>query len=496
MSSTRPKTPRRSSRASKHLSPQAIRLDGVEKSFGAVRALAGVDLVVAAGECLGLVGHNGAGKSTLMHVLSGNLTPSAGELSVGGEKFSGTWNAATAQAQGVRCVFQELSLCPNLTVAENARIVHPSLKGWGWKARARALIREKLDEIFPDHGIDPDDEIADLAIGKRQMAEIARAFTITDGSLRLVILDEPTSSLDSVTAQQLLSYVRKETARGTSIILISHLLGEVLSASDRIVVMKDGKKVAERKASEFTRNSLVSAMGSEAREQKRGARREATGEVLITARPRTGGSAPLEARKGEVIGLTGLAGHGQTRMLLQIYDRRDAEVTGALAFIAGDRQSDGVFNLWSIGQNITVRSLKALRRMGLIDLAAEARMAEEWKAKMAIRTPDVANNILTLSGGNQQKALFARALASDAQIILMDDPMRGVDIGTKQEVYAMIRAEADKGRTFIWYTTEIEELTHCDRAYVFRNGAIVATLSADEMTEEKVLETSFAEHAA
>jgi ribose transport system ATP-binding protein len=132
----------------------------------------------------------------------------------------------------------------------------------------------------------------------------------------------------------------------------------------------------------------------------------------------------------------------------------------------------------------------------MIDLAAEAKLAEEWKAKMAIRTPDVGNNILTLSGGNQQKALFARALASDAAIILMDDPMRGVDIGTKQEVYAMIRAEADKGTTFIWYTTEIEELTHCDRAYVFRNGAIVATLAADEMTEEKVLQTSFAEHAA
>lgn len=478
------------------MAQEAIRLDGVEKSFGAVRALAGVDLVVAAGECLGLVGHNGAGKSTLMHVLSGNLTPSAGQLSVGGTKFSGAWNAAAAQAQGVRCVFQELSLCPNLTVAENVRIVHGSLKGWGWKAHARALISQKLDEIFPNHGIDPDDEIADLAIGKRQMAEIARAFTVTDGALRLVILDEPTSSLDAVTAQQLLSYVRKETARGTSIILISHLLGEILDASDRIVVMKDGKKVAERKAADFTRNTLVAAMGSEAREQKRGAARTATGGVIVKARPRTGGTTELEARKGEVIGLTGLAGHGQTRMLLQIYDRREAQVDGALAFIAGDRQSDGVFNLWSIGQNITVRSLKALRRMGLIDLGAEARMAEEWKAKMAIRTPDVTNNILTLSGGNQQKALFARALASDATIILMDDPMRGVDIGTKQEVYGMIRAEAEKGRTFIWYTTEIEELTHCDRAYVFRNGAIVATLGADEMTEEKVLETSFAEHAA
>lgn len=478
------------------MAQEAIRLDGVEKSFGAVRALAGVDLVVAAGECLGLVGHNGAGKSTLMHVLSGNLTPSAGQLSVGGTKFSGGWNAAAAQAQGVRCVFQELSLCPNLTVAENVRIVHGSLKGWGWKARARALISQKLDEIFPNHGIDPDDEIADLAIGKRQMAEIARAFTVTDGALRLVILDEPTSSLDAVTAQQLLTYVRKETARGTSIVLISHLLGEILDASDRIVVMKDGKKVAERKASDFTRNTLVAAMGSEAREQKRGEARTATGGTIVKARPHTGGTTELEARKGEVIGLTGLAGHGQTRMLLQIYDRREAQVDGALAFIAGDRQSDGVFNLWSIGQNITVRSLKALRRMGLIDLGAEARMAEEWKAKMAIRTPDVTNNILTLSGGNQQKALFARALASDATIILMDDPMRGVDIGTKQEVYGMIRAEAEKGRTFIWYTTEIEELTHCDRAYVFRNGAIVATLGADEMTEEKVLETSFAEHAA
>ncbi|WP_421694779.1 sugar ABC transporter ATP-binding protein [Aestuariivirga sp.] len=478
------------------MASEAIRLDGVEKSFGAVRALAGVDLVVAAGECLGLVGHNGAGKSTLMHVLSGNLTPSAGTLSLGGQPLTHAWTAAAAQAEGVRCVFQELSLCPNLTVAENVRIVHRALKGFGWKARARALIRQKLDQIFPGHGIDPDDEIAGLAIGQRQMAEIARAFTVTEGPLRLVILDEPTSSLDAVTAQQLLAYVKAETARGTSIILISHLLGEILSTADRIVVMKDGKTVADRKAADFTRNSLVAAMGSEAREHARGVERTATGEALVKALPRTGGTAALEARKGEVIGLTGLAGHGQTRMLLQIYERRQAQVQGASAFIAGDRQSDGAFNLWSIGRNITARSLKALRKGGLIDLAAEQRLAEEWKVRMAIRTPDVNNNILTLSGGNQQKALFARALASDATIILMDDPMRGVDIGTKQEVYAMIRAEAEKGRTFIWYTTEIEELTHCDRAYVFRDGAIVASLAAGDLTEEKVLQASFAEHAA
>ena len=471
------------------MATDAIRLDGVEKSFGAVRALAGVDLRVGTGECLGLVGHNGAGKSTLMHVLSGNLVPSAGTLAVGGETMQ-HWSAAAAQSRGIRCVFQELSLCPNLTVAENVRIMHRSLRGIGWKSRARALIREKLDEIFPGHGIGPDDEIADLSIGKRQMAEIARAFTVTTDPLRLVILDEPTSSLDAVTAEQLLAYVKAESERGTAIILISHLLGEILSTAHRIVVMKDGRTVAERKASDFTRNSLVSAMGSEAREHVRAEGRDTSRQPMIV---RAGG---LEVRSGEVVGLTGLAGHGQTRMLLDIFARRGAEVTGGIAFIAGDRQSDGVFNLWSIGQNTTIRSLRAMRRLGLIDLKAEATLATAWQARMSIRTPDMNNNILTLSGGNQQKALFARALASDAAVILMDDPMRGVDVGTKQEVYGMIRQQADEGRSFIWYTTEIEELSHCDRAYVFRNGGIVKGLAADELTEEKVLHASFAEHAA
>jgi ribose transport system ATP-binding protein len=480
------------------LNSQAIRLDGVEKSFGAVRALAGVDLNVGTGECLGLVGHNGAGKSTLMHILTGTLTPSKGELSIGGTSVQGVWNAAASQAHGIRCVFQELSLCPNLTIAENLRITHRSIRGFGWKKKARALISAKLDQIFPGHGISPDDEVADLAIGKRQMAEIARAFTVTKDPLRLVILDEPTSSLDAVTAGQLLDYVKRETAQGTGIILISHLLGEVLGASDRIAVMKDGKMVAERPAQNFTRNTLVAAMGSETRAPETAAKKKTATRlpVLVAAKPKTGGSVELSVRGGEVIGLAGLAGHGQTRMLLQIFAKDQAEVNGPVAFIAGDRQSDGIFNLWSIGRNISVRSLGALRRSGLIDLNREAALEREWKERMAIRTPDVNNNILTLSGGNQQKTLFARALSSNATIILMDDPMRGVDVGTKQEVYAMIGEQSDKGRTFIWYTTEFEELSHCDRAYVFRNGAISASLGPGELTEDKVLEASFAEQAA
>ena len=166
--------------------------------------------------------------------------------------------------------------------------------------------------------------------------------------------------------------------------------------------------------------------------------------------------------------------------------------TRPVALVAGDRQSDGVFPGWSIAHNIGVRSLKKFRSGPLLSPRLEDELANGWRERIKIRTPDVHNNILSLSGGNQQKALFARALASDARIMLMDDPMRGVDFDTKLEVYDLIRAEAQRGRTFLWYTTEIEELKNCDRAYVFRNGAIVAELARDELNEEQVIHSSFA----
>ena len=175
------------------------------------------------------------------------------------------------------------------------------------------------------------------------------------------------------------------------------------------------------------------------------------------------------------------------------HPRSGAAVSAPVALVAGDRQSDGVFPGWSIAHNIGVRSLKKLRAGPLLSPRLEDELADAWRERIKIRTPDVHNNILSLSGGNQQKALFARALASDARIMLMDDPMRGVDFNTKLEVYDLIRAEAQKGRTFLWYTTEVDELKNCDRAYVFRNGAIVAELARDELNEEQVIHSSFAD---
>jgi ribose transport system ATP-binding protein len=482
-------------------SVNVVKLAGVEKYFGAVRALAGVDFAVDAGECVGLVGHNGAGKSTLMHVLAGTLPPDRGEIVVGGHARH-AYSALLAQKLGIRCVFQELSLCPNLTVAENARVLHPTIAGWNWRQRAAALIGSKLDEIFPGHGIPSDAVAGDLPIGKRQMIEVARAFTITKTPLHLVILDEPTSSLDSHTAAQLLSHVRRVVATGVGCVLISHLLGEILEYADRIVVMRDGAVAATDRASSFDRDKLVTAMGGAAASkmrlvQERAAPRGTT-PVRVRARSLTREGIELVAHQGEIVGLAGLSGHGQTQLLLTIFrgvTRRipGLEVTDPVALIAGDRQTDGIFPLWSIAENVGIRSIAKLRKGPLISSELEDQFAERWRKRVNIRTADMSNNILSLSGGNQQKALFARALGSEAKIVLMDDPMRGVDVSTKLEVYELIRSEANGGRTFLWYTTEMEELKNCDHVYVFRNHRIVADLRRNELSEERVIQSSFQE---
>ncbi|MBN1836155.1 MAG: sugar ABC transporter ATP-binding protein [Spirochaetales bacterium] len=486
---------------------EVARLERVSKSFGAVRALVDVDLVAKTGSCLGLVGYNGAGKSTLMHVLAGTLSPDSGSIFVQGQDQTHGYSVNQAHHLGIRCVFQELSLCPNLSVIENTKVFHRSVQGFRWHRKATALIMDVLDEVFPGHGISPGDEVGALSIGRRQMVEIARAFTETDEPVELVILDEPTSSLDVNVSAQLLRYIRSAVGKGLSIVMISHTLSEILETSDEIAVMRDARVVAVSPATELNRDKLVSLMGGVARKVETEIRADASrpaaeavqGEIMVRAALRSGNGgsgSELEARKGEIVGLAGLAGHGQTRLLLDLFyaeGRRHGElrVNGKVAFIAGDRQTDGIFPLWSIAQNISVCSYNSLRKGPLIDPRSEADLAEEWRERISIKTPDVMNNIFSLSGGNQQKVLFARALCSAAQIILMDDPMRGVDVSTKLEVYDFIHREARKGRCFVWYTTEVAELHNCDRIYVFRNGAVVNVLNRDELTEDRVLQSSF-----
>ncbi|MGN8154965.1 ATP-binding cassette domain-containing protein [Agrobacterium sp. 22094] len=477
---------------------EVVAARGVKVVFGAVKALDGADLIIRAGECLGLVGHNGAGKSTIVNVINGGLTPHEGTISYGGAP--GRQGISAARAGGVRCVFQELSLCPNLTISENVRIMHPGMSGRNWRGRALAAIRQTIDDIFPGHGIDCEATISDLSIAERQMVEIAINFCRTPDTPRLVILDEPTSSLDAGLAEQLMAYVRRFVREGGSVLLISHILGEILSTATRIVVMKDGRVVADRLAGEFTTRTLVEAMGSVVKDQDRQkTARVRSGERVLSMAPRRGSEIAFEAYRGEIIGLAGLGGHGQTEALLDLYLAKNSSWLpnrkADLAFVAGDRSLNGTFSLWSILKNLSVASLRDISSGGLVDRSRESELGAEWKKRIEIRTPDMGNKILSLSGGNQQKVLFARALATTASTVLMDDPMRGVDIGTKQEVYDILRTEAAHGRTFIWYSTEMDEIRLCDRVYVFRDGAIQAELVGDDITEQNVLAASFSGEA-
>jgi ribose transport system ATP-binding protein len=477
--------------------PAVLEVVGASVRFGEVQALDDVSLRIGSGECIGLVGHNGAGKSTIVSVLNGGLTPQHGNLTSGGTVLT-PYGIGVARRLGLRCVFQELSLCPNLTVIENTRILHRNLGGFGWRKRARSVIGASLDLVFPGHGIDLGAQVGTLSIAQRQMVEIAMAFSDAGRPPRLVILDEPTSSLDAGLAAQLLAHVLRFVGTGGSVILISHMLNEILDTSSRIVVMKDGRIVAERARGGFDHAGLVEAMGGAAPHKPAVRGQRAGSEAVLEMSP-TGGL-PFRAGRGEVVGLAGLGGHGQTRMLVALFDagspqwwpKRDP----AVAFVAGDRRENGIFELWSILRNMSVSALGDLSKRGLVNNGAEAARGAEWKERIGIRTPDMDNPILSLSGGNQQKVLFARALSTRAPVVLMDDPMRGVDVGTKHEVYGMIRAEAEAGRTFVWYSTEMDEMQLCDRVYVFRNGAIVAELTGDEITEHRILSASFEGAAA
>ncbi len=287
---------------------------------------------------------------------------------------------------GIRCVFQELSLCPNLRVFENARIMHHALRGFGWRRRARRLIRDMLDAVFPGHSIDPDRPVGELPIGERQMVETARAFTATDVPPRLVILDEPTSSLDARAAEQLLRYTRTARARGIACIFISHRLAEVLAHTDEVAVMRDGRVVGGGSAEGLSEEHLVEMMGMVRAETPASGEPPASkGSGGAAQRVRdTTRATPLTLHAGEVVGLAGLAGHGQRELLLAVFAAAHhhspgLSVQGSVAYVSGDRQAEGVFPLWSVTENVAAGSLPRLGRLGLISLGAESRLAADWQ---------------------------------------------------------------------------------------------------------------------
>lgn len=468
------------------------------KSYGPTKALNGITLDIHAGEVLGVVGHNGAGKSTLMRALSGIETIDGGKLQIG------TAPTSTASGfAGVRMAFQEGSLAPELTVYENIYLSSPAwIPGLRWHRSAARRASNRLDEIFPDHAIRPTDYVDDLTLAERQMVEIARASLADD--MRLLILDEPTESLGGSAVDHLYAYVRRLRASGHAIVLVSHRLREILSVSDRITVLKDGAVVSTTSASDVTEQDLFLAMGGELVVEKPDRGAAATAEdmsqnPIVVDLPMVtvdGKDTRIVAHKGEVIGLAGISGQGQEEVLDRLWRRSsDVKVSAALAYVPGDRQRSGILPIWDVARNLSITALPGLGRRGIRQSAREDRLVSDWVTRLNIRGGAGAA-ITALSGGNQQKVIVARAFASDADTILLDDPFRGVDVHTKAELYQLIKSEAGNGRTIIWYSSENSEMQHCDRTYVLRANRVAGALQGTDITDERIISLSFAESGA
>jgi len=468
-----------------------LQAHGVVKRYGSTTALAGVDVAVAPGEILGLVGHNGAGKSTLMRMLAGRETPDEGTVTW---HDGGTWNQRHAEQVGVRMIYQELALCPDLTLAENIALSDRGARGWMWRRTAERHLVETLDRVFPGHGISVVRRTGSLSMAQRQMVEIARAMCTPE--LRMLILDEPTESLSIDATRQLYAALRELARAGVGMVLISHRMQEVLAAADRIAVMKDGRIVDIVRAAETSEHALLAAMGGDVHPDTTTVR---TG----TAMPAPdfasdaelaridGGSIPFHVRAGEIVGLAGLAGHGQDAILGRLWSNaRGVRTTRRRAYVPGDRQTSGIFPLWNVADNLTVSATRQLSAGGFVSPRRRRALAAQWVDRLRVKGGARAP-MTSLSGGNQQKVLVARAFATDSPLVLLDDPFRGVDVKTKNELYALMKIEAGRGRGIVWYSTENTEMAHCDRVYVFRSGRIVSELRGDEITEDRIIADSF-----
>lgn len=490
-----------------HPDAPVARLAGICKAFGPTRANDGIDLVVAPGEVLGLVGGNGAGKSTLMRILCGVTRADAGSIEIRGVSIeTDLYDTTLAQTGGIRIVHQELSLCDNLSVAENFFLEAPegarAMPGWRRLYRARA--RAALDEVFPGHGIAVDARIGHLQIGQRQMVEIARA--VTAPQVRLVILDEPTSSLGLERSRQLRAFIRARAAAGLSFIFISHKLQEVVDIAHRVLVLRNGRSAWSGPAAQASVSALVNAMGGPTEGTMAGRRAARAGIAEYAAEVvRLSGEivAPLGRdvvlRAGEVVGLAGLEGSGQRELLHRLFDRPRGGISrkGGASFVSGDRQKEGVFPLWSVLSNIALGRLEGRAPFGLVHERTEREAARDAAEKLKLDPERFDSPILDLSGGNQQKALVARALVGDAGTILFDDPTRGVDVAAKEDFYALIgqlsRGDgARAGRLVVWHSTEDIEFLECDRVLVFSGGRIMRELVGPEITEQAIVDASFA----
>ena len=489
-------------------------VSGIAKRFGATTALDGVDFSVRAGEVHALVGENGAGKSTLMNVLSGAIRPDAGTMRIDDRPYAPT-SALDARRSGITLIHQELSLAPHLTVTENI-LLGTEVARWGWidhaesRRRATALL-ERLEHA----DLDPDTRIRDLPLPAQQVVEICRALA---ADARIVLMDEPTSRFQREDVDRLFRLVRQLASRGIAVVYISHFLEEVREIADRYTVLRDGRTVDTGVLFATTDERIVAQMvGREMARlfPERPAR--TIGDVVLSvtdlAAPPRLVNASFELRRGEILGIAGLVGSGRTELVRALFGlggaasgrivvngkpvdahhgKPAARLREGFGYVSEDRKGEGLALPLSVADNLTATRLAAFsRRGGWIDLDAQRDGARRWIEALGIRTRSPDDAVRTLSGGNQQKVAVGRLLHQDAEVLLLDEPTRGIDIGSKAQVYEIISRCADQGKSVLVVSSYLPELFElCDRIAVMNRGRLSPARPVSQWTPESVLEAA------
>ncbi len=492
-----------------------LSLSDMKKRFGPTVALDGVSLQLRKGEVHALIGENGAGKSTLMNVLAGSLRPDAGMMEVAGKPYTPS-NPLDARLSGIALIHQELSLATHLSVAENIMMgIEPSRLGWldrrGLHARALEVLK-----TFHHSEIRPETRVGDLTVAAQQIVEICRALA---ARAQIVLMDEPTSSLQRDDVERLFTLIRKLKNEGLSVIYISHFLEEVREIADSFTVLRDGRSVATGEIVSVTDEELIAHMVGRPiqnlfphRQTKSKPETDAILEVRDLVAPPDLKHASFELRRGEILGIAGLMGSGRTRMVRILFGLEKAE-SGAinlkgravsarggtpamrlfqrLGYLSEDRKGEGLAVTLSIADNITMTRFSSCSRWGWLNLSRQRQQAERQVTALGVKARNVGQPVSTLSGGNQQKVALARLLHQDADILLLDEPTRGIDIGSKVQVYETISRCAAENKVVLMVSSYLPELFGmCDRLAVMSRGRLSPIRPIDEWTTESVMQAA------
>jgi ABC-type sugar transport system ATPase subunit len=491
----------------------ALEMRGIGKRFPGVIALDGVDLALAPGKVHALMGENGAGKSTLIKILAGVYGKDTGTIRVGGRETEFR-SPRDALRQGIKVVFQEIALISEFTVAENIFLEeYPRIAGGSidWK-RIRAEAAALFQRIGFD--VDPAAKTGDLPVSQQQMVEIARALA---HEARIVVMDEPTSSLTPKEVELLFVVIRRLTAIGIAVVYVSHKLDEVFEIADEVTVLRDGRHISTKPIGAHTHDSLIHDMiGRRIDNLFPRVRRQSPGKAVLTVENLSTDAklkgVSFEARAGEVLGFFGLMGAGRTELAKAIvgydpirsgtiridgtplspHDTRRAVGLG-IGLLTEDRKTEGLMLELPVLQNMSLASLSSFARAGFVDEGRERSAVQSFVDRFRVKTPGLGQTIKNLSGGNQQKVLLARWLMRGLKVIVVDEPTRGIDVGAKSEIFALIDQLAGEGLAVIMMTSEMPELLGLsDRIAVMDEGRITAVMPRDAATQETILNAAIA----